>query len=57
MNKEILELLEFIKIFNHQGVLEDEFKALAETLKDEKDVTLTELLRLMNDEISYWEFD
>jgi len=26
-------------------------------LKDEKDVTLTELLRLMNDEISYWEFD
>lgn len=57
MNKEILELLEFIKIFNHQGVLEDEFKALAETLKDEKDITLTELLRLMNDEISYWEFD
>lgn len=57
MNKEILELLKIIKIFNYQGVLESEFKALAEILKDEKDVTLTELLRLMNDEISYWEFD
>lgn len=57
MNKEILELLEFIKIFNHQGVLEDEFKAFAEKFSEDEKITLEQLIELAEDEMSYWEFD
>jgi hypothetical protein len=33
MNEDVLRLLEIIKIFNTQGVLEDEFNAFAEELE------------------------
>lgn len=57
MNKEIKRLLEIIKIFNTQGVLEDEFNAFAEKFKENENVSLEQLINLAEDEMSYWEID
>lgn len=57
MNKEILKLLEIIKLFNLHGVLEDEFNAFAEEFKDKKVVTIKELIESCETEMSYWEAD
>ncbi|MBS4959035.1 MAG: hypothetical protein KHZ99_18725 [Clostridium sp.] len=57
MNEDVLKLLEIIKIFNMQEVLEDEFNAFAEKLEGNENVTLKELIDLAEDEMSYWEID
>ncbi|MDC4242582.1 hypothetical protein NE398_20885 [Clostridium tertium] len=57
MNEDVLRLLEIIKIFNMQEVLEDEFNAFAEELEGNENVTLKELLDLAECEMSYWEND
>ena len=46
MNEDVLRLLEIIKIFNMQEVLEDEFNAFAEELEGNENVTLKELIDL-----------
>lgn len=57
MNKEIKRLLEILKIFDTQGVLEDEFNAFAENFKENEKVSLEQLINLAEDEMSYWEID
>ncbi|WP_180270977.1 hypothetical protein [Clostridium tertium] len=57
MNEDVLKLLEIIKIFNMQEVLEDEFNAFAEELEGNENVTLKELIDLAECEMSYWEND
>lgn len=57
MNEDVLRLLEIIKIFNTQEVLEDEFNAFAEELEGNENVTLKELINLAECEMSYWEND
>lgn len=55
MNKEILKLLEIIKIYNHQGILEDEFNAFASEFEEDKEVTIKEIIELAEVDMSYWE--
>lgn len=54
LNKELLRLLEIIKIFNQQDVLEDEFNSFADEFKEDEHVTVKELIEMAETEISYW---
>lgn len=57
MNKELMRLLELIKIFVKQEVLDEEFNSFVEDLKENENVTVKELIEMMETEISYWEKD
>ncbi len=53
-NNSILRLLELIKIYNDQGVLDDEFNHFA-AQEEENIETIDELVYVMEEEISYWD--
>ena len=54
MNKELLRLLELIKIFNDNGNIEEELRSFADNFKEEETMSVKELIEIMETEISYW---
>lgn len=53
-NRDLLRLLELIKIYDEKGVLEDEFKYFA-TDEESPLETVDDLIEAMESEMSYWD--
>lgn len=59
MNKQIKRLFQLIQIFNDAGCLKEQFEIMEDEFKDENNnlesVTIEQLIKSMESEISYWE--